>query len=251
MQVVVDTLLTTYETQGKGKKTVLLLHGWGDRAAGFKQLQAALAKKYYVIALDLPGFGATEAPRGVWGLDDYAQFVAHFLEKIGKRTLVGLVGHSNGGAIAIRGLAKDWLQADKLVLLASAGIRGEYKGRVKALRLIAKTGKALTAPLPASVKKRLRSAMYATAGSDMLVAEQLQETFKKVITDDVRADAAQLNTPTLLVYGEQDPATPVRYGEMFHQVIDGSTLEVLPGAGHFVHLDRPHEVVVAIEGFVA
>jgi pimeloyl-ACP methyl ester carboxylesterase len=248
MQVVVDSLLTQYETLGTGK-LVLLLHGWGDTAKGLRGLQTALAKKYQVIAIDLPGFGGTEAPKGVWGLDEYAAFVAHFLHKIGAPTVHLLVGHSNGGAIAIRGLARDTLHADKLVLLASAGIRGEYKGRVKALRIITKAGKALTMPLPSSVKQKLRKTVYTTVGSDMLVAEHLQETFKKVVTDDVREDARELTQPTLLIYGEQDESTPVVFGELLHQNIDGSTLEILPGAGHFVHVDRPAAVVKAIEEF--
>lgn len=250
MQVVVDSLLTRYETQGKGK-TVLILHGWGDEAKGFAALQKTLANEgLKVIVLDLPGFGGTEAPKQVWGLNEYAKFVAHFLQKIDEKNVALLIGHSNGGAIAVRGLASGDLQADKLVLLASAGIRGEYKGRVKALRYITKAGKALTMPLPKSVKTKLRKKVYKTVGSDMLVAEHLQETFKNVVTDDVRADAATLITPTLLIYGENDDATPVRYGEILHQAIDGSTLEILPGAGHFVHLDRPDDVNRAIKEFV-
>jgi pimeloyl-ACP methyl ester carboxylesterase len=248
MQVVVDSLLTQYEMQGEGK-LVLVLHGWGDQARSFGPLQRSLAKRYRVLALDLPGFGGTEAPKAVWDISDYATFVAHFLHKIGEKRVYVLVGHSNGGAIAIRGLAREELMADKLVLLGSAGIRGEYKGRVKALRLLAKAGKALTLPLPKSAKQALRKKAYKTIGSDMLVAEHLQETFKRVVTDDVRADAAKLTLPTLLVYGENDDATPVRYGELFHQVIEGSTLEVLPGAGHFVHLDRPDDVLRAIQEF--
>ncbi len=249
MQVVVNSLLTHYERMGKGK-VVLLLHGWGDTAAGLRSLQQSLSKHAQVLAVDLPGFGGTEAPKTVWSLDDYSLFVQHFLQKIDAPKLAVLIGHSNGGAIAIRGLANGTLQADKLVLLASAGIRGEYKGRIKALRLITKAGKALTMPLPSSVKRKLRSKVYRTVGSDMLVAEHLQETFKKIVTDDVRNDAAQLSQPTLLVYGEQDQATPVAYGELFHQQINGSTLEILPGAGHFVHLDRPQEVTKAIEEFI-
>jgi pimeloyl-ACP methyl ester carboxylesterase len=248
MQVIVNSLLTHYDVQGKGK-VVLLLHGWGDTAAGLKNIQTALARQYEVIALDLPGFGGTQAPMATWGLDEYAQFVAQFLQKINKQSVV-VIGHSNGGAIAIRGLAQGWLQAEKLILLASAGIRGEYQGRTKALRLITKAGKALSAPLPASLKKRLRSKVYKAVGSDMLVAEHLQETFKKVVTDDVRADAAQLAMPTLLVYGEQDTATPPLYGELFHELIADSTLEILPGAGHFVHLDRPDDVLKAVQEFI-
>jgi pimeloyl-ACP methyl ester carboxylesterase len=250
MQVVVDSLLTHYETAGTGK-LLLLLHGWGDSAAGLKQLQSALAKTNRVIAVDLPGFGGTQAPEAVWGLDEYARFVAHFLDKIAVGPPAIIIGHSNGGAIALRGLAKGSLQADKLVLIACAGIRGVYKGRVRALRYITKAGKALTMPLPKSVKQKLRKKVYHTIGSDMLVAEHLQETFKKVVTDDVRANAALLTIPVLLLYGEQDDATPVIYGEAFHQLISGSILEVLPGAGHFVHLDRPDDVSHAIEEFIA
>lgn len=249
MQVIVDSLVTHYEVQGKGKP-LLLLHGWGDNVAGLKRLQMALAGHYRVLAVDLPGFGGTQAPQTVWGLDEYAQFVAHFLAKIDEGALWAIVGHSNGGAIAIRGLAKRWLSSEKLVLLASAGIRGEYKGRVKAIRLITKAGKVLATPLPRSVKDRLRKKVYQTAGSDMLVAEHLQESFKKVVTDDVRADAAQLQLPVLLIYGEQDESTPVRYGEFLHQAIDGSVLEILPGAGHFIHNDRPDDVAQAIKEFL-
>lgn len=248
MQVVVDSLLTHYEVQGNGS-LVLILHGWGDNLKGLVGLQRDLSRHYRVLAVDLPGFGGSESPAGAWGLDEYSTFIAHFLRKLGENPPHLLIGHSNGGAIAIRGLAKGLLEADKLVLLSSAGIRGEYKGRVRALRYIAKAGKAMTLPLPKKVKQSLRKTAYSTIGSDMLVAEHLQASFKKIVTDDVRKDAATLIVPTLLLYGENDTATPVVFGEILHQAIDGSTLEVLPGAGHFIHLDRPHDVVRAIEDF--
>jgi pimeloyl-ACP methyl ester carboxylesterase len=249
MQIVVDGLLTAYERRGEGR-TVLLLHGWGDRAAGLGNLQAALSRRYDVIAPDLPGFGDTQAPPVTWGLDDYARFAVRFLEKLPIRQLYAIVAHSNGGAIAMRGLGQGTLRADRLVLLASAGVRDEYRGRVKALRYITKAGKVLTIPLPAPVRRKIRRKVYDAVGSDMLVAEHLQETFKRVVTDDVRADAARLSIPTLLIYGEADQATPIRYGELFHELIEGSTLEVLPSAGHFVHLDRPREVLTATEEFL-
>lgn len=249
MQVVIDTLLTHYETEGTGK-LVVILHGWGDSSDGFKRLQKSLAQRHKVTVLDLPGFGKTQAPHQVWGLDDYAVFVAHFLKKIDAGPVKTLVGHSNGGAIVIRGLAKGTLRADRLVLIASAGIRGVYKGRVKVLRYITKAGKALTMPLPNSIKRRLRQKVYKTIGSDMLVAEHLQETFKKVISDDVRLDARKLLLPTLLLYGEDDTETPVWYGETFHELITGSTLTVLPNAGHFVHLDRAADAERLIGEFV-
>jgi pimeloyl-ACP methyl ester carboxylesterase len=249
MQVVTNSLMTQYQRGGKGK-TVVLVHGWGDAAAGLRPVYDYLAKKYDVIAVDLPGFGGTQMPPAAWGLDDYVDFVHDFLQKLGVKDVYAYIGHSNGGAISIRGLANGTLTADRLILLASAGIRGDYKGRNRVLRMLAKTGKLAAKPLPKAIQNKLRRKAYKTIGSDMLVVEQLQETFKRIVADDVRADAAQLSLPVLMIYGEQDESTPVWYGEQFHELMNGSTLEILPGAGHFVHLDRPKDVEKAVMEFL-
>jgi pimeloyl-ACP methyl ester carboxylesterase len=249
MQVVVRDLLTSYYRSGTGKQ-LLILHGWGDASANWQSFAMALSKHYDVIVPDLPGFGGSQSPQIAWGLDDYAAFVAAFVTKLKLKPAI-LLGHSNGGAIAIRGLAQEKLTADSLVLLASAGIRNEYKGRNHVLRIVTKTGKAVTAPLPTRVKKKLQRQLYSTVGSDMLVAEHLQETFKKVITDDVRTDAALLSIPSLLVYGEADEQTPLRYGQILHESIPDSTLEVLPGVAHFLYRDNQAVVLKLVEDFIA
>lgn len=248
MQVVVDSLLTQYERMGKGK-AVLILHGWGDSSAGWQSFAKELADAFEVILVDLPGFGGTQSPTETWGLGDYATFVGAFLKKI-RLQPYAIIGHSNGGSIAIRGLANRSFTTDKLLLVDSAGIRTEYVGRKKAIRLVTKTGKLLTRPLPSSVRKKLRKKVYDTVGSDMLVVERLQETFKLVVTDDVQQDAATLKLPTMLLYGEDDLSTPVQYGRMFHHLIAGSKLEIIPGAGHFAHLDKPADVLRHIKEFL-
>jgi pimeloyl-ACP methyl ester carboxylesterase len=249
--VVVDSLMTAYQRSGQPDKgRVVILHGWGDDSQGWAAMAEQLAEAGgEVTVLDLPGFGGTEAPKTAWGLDEYAAFVGKFLKKIRLKPDV-VIGHSNGGAIAIRGLATEKFSTSKLVLLDSAGIRGEYQGRTRALRAITKTGKLLSMPLPPSMRKKLRQRVYTTVGSDLLVAEHLQETFKKVVTDDVQADAAQLKLPTLLVYGQDDAATPTAYGRMLRNLIDSSQLEIIPEAGHFAHLDKPDEVLSFITQFL-
>lgn len=240
MQVIAADLMISYSRQGKGK-SVVILHGWGDNSASWQKFADELSKKYDVIVPDLPGFGNSQSPPVPWGVSEYAKLVSEFLKKVDIAPYA-ILGHSNGGAIAIRGLASNVLTAEKLILLASAGIRGEYKGRNKALRMVTKTGKLLTAPLPKSAKHTLRSKVYKTIGSDMLVAEHLQETFKKVVSDDVRDDASKLSLPTLLMYGDKDEQTPLSYGQMYHELITGSTLEILGGVDHFLHLDAAPQV---------
>ncbi|MDL2341918.1 MAG: alpha/beta hydrolase [Patescibacteria group bacterium] len=249
MNVVVNDLLVHYELQGQGKP-VLLLHGWGDSLTGLTGLRKSLATSFQVVSLDLPGFGTTQTPKTVWNLDNYAQFLQAFLAKV-DCTPYAVIGHSNGGALAIRAISLQQLQPEKLVLLAASGIRAGNSGRRLALKVIAKAGNATTIWLPKPTRQRLRKQLYGAAGSDLLVVEHLQETFKETVRQDVQADAARLTLPTLLIYADQDQAVPLQDGRTYQSLIKNSKLEVITGAGHFVHLDKSDQVNRLIEEFLA
>lgn len=249
-QVVVNKLLTTYSVLGSGSTKIILLHGWGDSSKTFSKLLGGMSiKGCQFFVPDLPGFGKTENPREAWGLSNYAEFVGKFINKLDLKVYC-VIGHSNGGAIAIRALSDNCIQAEKLILIASSGVRGEYKGRKKLMRLIAKTGKVVTYPLPKTTKKKIRSRAYKTIGSDMLVAEHLQDTFKKVVSDDVRQDASRLKIDTLLIYGNEDCATPPSYGQKLSANIKNSKLELIDGAGHFVHQEYADHVADLVVRFL-
>ncbi len=247
MQVIVQDLLTSYSRVGKGKQ-VLILHGWGDSSASWKAVAKKLAGQHEVILVDLPGFGETQMPSIAWDLTDYANFIQAFLRKIGAKPYA-IVGHSNGGAIAIRGVGQGILQAEKLVLLASAGVRGTSSQ--KGLYLISKVGKVMASPLPKRMQARLRRGLYHKAGLDLLVAEHMQETFKRIVRDDVRADAAYISAPTLLVYGEHDEETPVALGRQLHDAIEGSVFQEIPAVGHFLYRDAEKQVVQLAKEFLS
>lgn len=248
MQVVVESLSTHFERLGdKQNKRVLIVHGWGDRAKNWLDIQTKLAQDYDVLALDLPGFGETEMPPSAWTLDSYATFVAAFLRKTSFKPFA-VIAHNSGGAIVIRGLANAVIQTERLLLLDSAGIRSEYRGRQNTWQIITRTGKILSYPLPKNFKKQLRQRVYMKVGGNNLVHNRLQATFKQLVTDDVQSNAARLDVPTLLIYGADDLSTPPAYGKILHNLIKGSRLEIVPGAGHFVHRDKPDEVLKLIAG---
>ncbi len=249
MQIVVDGLLTQYKLAGKGK-LVLLLHGWGDNSQGLAGLQASLAKDYHLAALDLPGFGQTQRPETVWNLDDYAQYLKHFLGKLELGQPYAVIGHSNGGALAIRAIALGSVQPKKLVLLAASGIRSGGSITRIILKVIAKTGDVATLWLPEHYRQGLRKSLYGAAGSDMLVVPELQETFKQTVRQDVQADAAALKLPTLLVYAANDQAVPAADGRKYNKLIKNSRLHVIEHAGHFLHTDQPAEVNSLIRDFL-
>jgi pimeloyl-ACP methyl ester carboxylesterase len=249
MQIIVDDLLVHYELIGKGR-LVLLLHGWGDNSQGLAALQKQLSNQYQVLAVDLPGFGATQAPQEVWNLDNYSQFAASLLQKLELGQLYAVVGHSNGGALAIRAIALQKLSPQKLVLLAASGIRSGQSTKRLLLKFIAKIGNIATIWMPDRYRRGLRKSLYGAAGSDMLVVPELQETFKKTVRQDVQVDAAMLELPTLLVYAANDRAVPLADGQTYHKLIGDSRLEVIPGAGHFLHLEKTDQVTILIEEFL-
>jgi pimeloyl-ACP methyl ester carboxylesterase len=249
MQIVVDGLLTHVEMQGKGK-LVLVLHGWGDNLQGLAALQAELAKDYKVLALDLPGFGVSQAPKDVWNLDNYSRFIESLLKKMELSQPYAVIGHSNGGALAIKAVSTGKLQPEKLVLLAASGVRNSQKVKRFVLKVIAKLGNAATIWMPERYRRGLRKSLYGVAGSDMLVEPQLEETFKKTVRQDVQKDAAKIDVPTLLVYGENDRAVPIEDARTYNRLIKNSRLEVVPDAEHFVHLDKPARVTTLIKEFL-
>lgn len=250
MKVIVDGLAVNYQKEGEGK-LVLLLHGWGDDMRTFDVLKHSLQSRFCVLSLDLPGFGATQAPSQVWDLDNYAQFIADFLTKLGYSRPFAAIGHSNGGALAIRALATQKLSADKLILLAASGIRNTKGAKRLATKAIAKVGKTATFWLPSAHRQKLRKKLYGTIGSDLLVMPQLQETFKKTVRQDVQNDAARLTLPTLLIFADHDPAVPLTDGKRYHELISNSILEVLSSNDHFVHHAEADKVNQLIKDFLS
>lgn len=249
MNIVVDNLLTNYKLSGKGK-LVVLLHGWGDSLEGLAGLQKRLAAHYQVLSVDLPGFGNTQAPPAVWGLDEYARFVAAVLEKLDLKQPYAVIGHSNGGALAIRATGNGVLEPQKVVLLAASGIRTNNPGKRFFLKILAKTGNIATLWMPERYRRGLRKSLYGTVGSDMLAVPHLQETFKKTVRQDVQGDAAAIQAPTLLIYGADDEDVPPADGERYKQLISDSRLEIIGQAGHFIHHDQPEKVAGLIEDFL-
>lgn len=241
--------MTNYDRQGSGP-TLVLVHGWGDTLKSFDDLTSRLAQNHDVIRLDLPGFGGSEAPKDVWNLDKYAQFLADFLAKLNISNYA-LIGHSNGGAVIIRGVGLGLLQPRRLILLASSGVRSGGGLRRAVIKIIAKVGKVATFWLPLRVRRHLQEKLYGAAGSDMLVAPHLKETFKITVRQDIQRDARKITAPTLLLYGDSDRATSVtEVGNRLHKCISGSKLVIVPNADHFVHQPADN-VLHEIEAFTA
>jgi len=254
MNTVVDGILVHYQEAGdKDAPVALLLHGWAADIKSFAKLAEHLQKQFRVIRLDMPGFGGSEQPSPDWHIADYAQFVAHFATKINVQKIGLLVGHSFGGRVSIKAVASGLLAPAQLVLLDSGGVQHSRDARNQVYKAIAKTGKVVTMlPGLRKFQGKLRRALYKSAGStDYLNAGVMKQIFLNTINEDLRADAAKIAIPTLLVWGANDDQTPVADGELLAEAIPGSHLQVVAGAGHYVQLDAPEKVQQFIDEFVS
>ncbi len=106
----------------QNRQTVILIHGLGQ--SGFLDWQhviPALEKDYHIIALDLPGFGRSATPPGRYSPTIYARVIDWLANNYAKSSPI-IIGHSMGGAVALRYAAEHPNKLKHLVLVDAAGI---------------------------------------------------------------------------------------------------------------------------------
>lgn len=248
MNIIVDNLDTKVEVSGGGL-SILMLHGWKDSLDTFDTLTSDLEQDFKVIRIDLPGFGGTQAPNEPWTTSRYADFVAKTLLKLEENEIYAVIAHSMGARIAINMLARRAIEAEKLILIAGAGIPAS-DSRKNTLNALAKGGKALSSILPASGQEKLRQQFYKMSGSDYLGAGELTETFKLLVNEDSREYAKDIRIPTLLIYSDNDKLTPLSFGEQYQELIPSARLENVGSLGHNIHKNDPEKVVGLIRDFL-
>lgn len=249
MKAIINGLAIEYLDEGNGK-TMVFLHGWGDNLHTFDALAAILGARGRIVRVDVPGFGASESPKIAWDLDHYVEFVRDFCVKIHINPDV-IIGHSFGGRIAIKAAAKKIINPQKIVLIASAGIAERQTLRNFLFMILAKTGRIITVIPPFSFwRKQLREKMYSHSGSDYPAAGNLRETFLKIVRQNLSSYARMIEIPALLIWGDTDTETPLADGRRLARLIRNSRLEIISGAGHFVHRDSPNRVAELIQEFL-
>ena len=114
-----DNLKVNITTKGNGEP-VFLLHGWGCNGEIFKSIQEVLATAYTTYSFDFPGFGASDEPTAVWGVEEYTRMVEQFAKDNGIER-PALMGHSFGGRVSIVYASRN--AVSRVVLVDAAGIK--------------------------------------------------------------------------------------------------------------------------------
>ncbi len=195
-----------YKLCGEGTP-VVLVHGGGNDWHEWKQNLAFLSQHFRVIALDLPGFGLSEAPdipvSPFWNV----AFLKDFMDSLGISG-THLIGHSMGAMISII-FAADYPEYIKKIVLIDAGGIGKL-----------------------SRKGRFLLAVFRT--TDRLRGMKRGPKFLSVSAEAwlVRDRLPRIKSPVLIVWGRNDLYLPVSQARTAHNLIPGSNLHIFPGCGH-------------------
>ena len=137
--------------------------------------------------------------------------------------------------------------AEKIILTGCAGIRHEPSAEARKRTQRFKAYKKLLGASPKALdalQKKFGSADYAAASPLM------RQVLVKTVNEDLRDCMSALTMPTLLLWGEDDPVTPLADGREMERLIPGAGLAVIPGAGHFAFLDRPGHFNAVVKSFL-
>jgi pimeloyl-ACP methyl ester carboxylesterase len=236
--------------EGEGE-ALLLLHGWGAS----KELMAPISARlhgYRVIVPDLPGFGATAPPPVAWGVDEYAAWVLALLDRLGVEQ-VHVVGHSNGGRVAIALAAAHPERIGRLVLTDSAGIRPHHglgwHWRVRTFKLLRAAARSRL--LPPAVRAAAAARAERRGSTDYREASgTVRSSMVKLVNADLRPLLGRLRAPTLLIWGERDEETPLRDGRLMESMIPDAGLVVFEGSGHFAYAEQPDRFGRVVDVFL-
>jgi 2-succinyl-6-hydroxy-2,4-cyclohexadiene-1-carboxylate synthase len=263
----VDGLRYNYVDAGHGE-SVVLLHGFTGSAEAWNPLSRVLAQRFRVITIDLPGHGLTSSPaaRERYLIDRVAGELAQMVERLGSSP-AGWLGYSMGGRIALY-LAVCYPQSVSALVLESAspGIASELDRRKRraddetlASRIERDGVQSFVDKwermaifeshdhLPESVRALLRTQRLANRSVGLANSLRGMGTGAQPSLWD---RLGNLTMPVQLITGELDRKFAA-IGREMASAIPHAKLQVVPGAGHTVHLERPDEFCEIVHGFLS
>lgn len=238
-----------YKLSGEGP-AIILMHGWGCRAETLESVAHIAAEQHTVYNIDFPGFGLSPEPPAVWGVEDYTNMLEKFVSALGIENPI-LLGHSFGGRVGILYASRN--KVDKLILVDAAGIKPRrslgYYFKVYSF----KAGKVISRIFLGRqrAERRIERMRAARASADYAAASpRMRAILSRVVNEDLRSVMPAIKASTLLVWGENDTATPVSDARIMERLIPDAGLVSFPACGHYSFLDNPFQFAAVLRSFI-
>ena len=253
--------MTYLENNVESDTTLVLIHGFGGNKDNWNRMVELWDGKYHVIAPDLPGHGESVSSKALgYTTAQQAQRLEMFL-KAKKAKDIHIVGHSMGGAIALRYVKNNAENVNSLILIDAMGM---HRTKSDGDLLVERSEKN---PLyDVCTKERFQTlvdySMHKSSHIPSLFKEVMFEekcerkALEKILYEgmfqDVKLDAIVKNitVPTLIVWGEKDRIIHPNNGKLFHDTIKDSQLVIFEEIGHIPLLEDPKRTAETIDSFL-
>lgn len=246
----IDGVSLHYRDSGEESlRPVIIMHGWGCNVDTVASIENIFKGKMRVINVDLPGHGKSSEPSSVWGVEEFTSMMEKFISKLGL-IKPSLIGHSFGGRISI--LLSSRGDVDKVLLVDAAGIKPKrsltyywkvysFKAMKNAVMLMC--GKKKGTEIVDKLRGRKGSADYRNS------SPMMRAIMSKCVNEDLKYAMPSIKAPVLLIWGEDDTATPLSDAITMKRLIPDSGLVSFPGCGHYPFLDNPFGFKAAVTSF--
>jgi len=257
-----------YVEVGSGEP-LLFVHGISGSWQNWLENLPHFSANHRAIALDLPGFGASPMPSWEIDMPAYGRLLHDFCEKLGVEGAT-LVGNSMGGFIAVEAATSGPDRFRRLVLVSAAGIINTWNPEERAVATawawktfgpafadrgawIVSHPRAREAVFRPFVRypARLRAdLLFEQIDSGLQRAEGFGDALQAVIRHDIRERLAEIEMPTMIVWGQSDRVIPMSAALSYHRRIPHSRLEIFERTGHVPQLERPARFNALLDDFL-
>jgi esterase len=242
---------------------IVFLHGLMGFSSNWGKIWPAMQKDRSILVFDQRGHGKSFKPKSGYDPTDYAEDVLKLLDQLGWEQ-AHIVGHSMGGRVALRFCTLFSRRAKSLVI--------EDSGMLANPQRVEWINKLLDSiPTPFANRESAKSFFENKYASNPLLggflhanletkskgevdwrfyAPGMQETILKGRATDAMREFSSLTLPTLVIRGEKSIEFPREEMEQMQSALPSCEFVEIPGAGHFVHAEKPQEFTTTLLSFL-
>lgn len=248
-----------YKKRGVGETKLIFLHGFGSSSNTWDEIVTYFPEEIFTLyLLDLKGFGeSTKIKDGDYTLDDQATIINTFIVQLKIENYV-LIGHSYGGCVGLLLVADERFipKPKKLIILDCAPYKFGIPFFLKFLRIPVLNILILTLTTPRFRSKYILSRLFYNKNKIFEnTVKRYEYSFSQKGTNYTFIQCAnklipleynelinkisKIDLPTLIIWGQNDPVSLLKYGQKLHGSIINSCLEVVKNCGHIPHEEEP------------
>jgi len=253
-------LINLIESGKPSAQPVIFVHGFPFSHRMWHNQLPLVAKEFHAVAYDLRGLGESSPGDGLFTVEGHVDDLFALMDylRIEKATIVGL---SMGGYIALRALERNPERFTAAILCDTRSEADTNEGRLNRAKTITEVAQRGSAAFAEDfLKKVFAPQSFSRVPEEVaLIRDIITRTPPRVIAGMLLALAARTDTtaslggvhiPSLILVGERDAITPPEAARAMHERIAGSTLHIVPNAGHMSPMENPGVVNTLVLEFL-